>query len=335
MRNNTITDIARKLGISTSTVSRALNNHPDISDETKIKVRVIAQQMNYSPNPIARSLKKNTTCTIGIIVPEIMHDFFSSAISGIEEVAYRSGFTIIVSQSNESFEREVINTTALMNHRVAGLIVSISQQTRSGEHFQLLIDRNIPLVFFDRVYGKIHANKVVIDDEKSAYIAVKHLIDRGYKNIAHFTGPEELDICKKRLMGYKKAIENSGIKLDEKLIIYGGLHETDGYKSMEILLNKNFVNGAVFCINDPVAIGAFQKIKEAGFRIPQDFGLVGFSNNKITSLIDPPLTTVDQPSFEMGKKAAEILIDLIENPGRQSEPETVVLNTNLIIRGST
>lgn len=335
MRHNTLTDIAKKLKISPSTVSRALNNHPDISEETKVRVKELAEKLHYAPNPIAQSLKNNKTSTIGILVPEIKHDFFSSAISGIEEVAYQSGYTIILSQSNESFEREVVNTNALMHHRVAGIIVSISQHTKNGDHFQLLLDRNIPLVFFDRVCEEIEANKVVIDDESSALSAVKYLLDNGYKKIAHFAGPKELDICKKRLSGYKSALENAGLNLNYDYILYGGLHESDGYRSMDELIIKNTIPDAIFCVNDPVAIGAFQRIKEAGLKIPQDIGIVGFSNNKITSLVDPQITTVDQPSFEMGKKAAEILIEMIENPNKMKTPKTVVLNTKLIVRGST
>jgi LacI family transcriptional regulator len=335
MRHNTLTDIAKKLKISPSTVSRALNNHPDISEETKLRVKELAEKLHYTPNPIAQSLKNNKTSTIGILVPEIKHDFFSSAISGIEEVAYQSGYTIILSQSNESFEREVVNTNALMHHRVAGIIVSISQHTKNGDHFQLLLDRNIPLVFFDRVCEEINANKVVIDDESSALSAVKYLLDNGYKKIAHFAGPKELDICKKRLSGYKSALENAGLNLNNNYILYGGLHESDGYKSMDELISKNLIPDAIFCVNDPVAIGAFQRIKEAGLKIPQDVGIVGFSNNKITSLVDPQITTVDQPSFEMGKKAAELLIEMIESPSKMKTPKTIVLNTKLIVRGST
>ena len=199
--HTTIIDIAQKLGISPSTVSRALHNNPDVKRETKELVKKVAEELHYIPNPIAQSLKSNKTTTIGVIVPEIKHDFFSSAISGIEEVAYRSGYTIIVCQSNESYEREVVNINALMQYRVAGIIVSISQNTKNGDHFQDIIRRKIPLVFFDRVCEDIHASKVVIDDYKSAFEAVMYLIKKGYKTIAHFAGPKELAICDKRWRG--------------------------------------------------------------------------------------------------------------------------------------
>ncbi len=335
MRNTTIVDIAKKLKISASTVSRALNEHPDIKEETRNQVKKLAKKLNYSPNPIARSLKSNKTNVIGVIVPEIEHDFFSSAISGIEEVAYHSGYTILVCQSNESYEREVVNTNALMHQRVAGLIVSISQSTKNGNHFKELINRGIPIVFFDRVCNDISANKVVIDDAKSAFDAVTHLIERGRKKIAHLAGPKDLKICELRLKGYKNALKKANLPLLNKFIRYGDLHEDNGYESMDALLKEDIIPDAVFAVNDPVAIGAFQRIKEAGLKIPEDIAIVGFSNNKITALVDPPLTTVNQPSFDMGKKATEILIEMIENEKSNSQRKTVVLDAELIVRGST
>jgi DNA-binding LacI/PurR family transcriptional regulator len=333
MKHATIVDIAKKLKISPSTVSRALSGHPDIRQKTKERVKKAADELNYSPNPIAISLKSSRTTTIGVIVPEIKHDFFSSAISGIETVAYRAGYTIIVCQSNESYEREVVNTNALMHHRVAGVIVSISQNTINGDHFLDLIKRKIPLVFFDRVCEEIAASKVVIDDYKSAHTAVCHLISKGYKKIAHLAGPKDLVICRKRMKGYVDALSEAGLSCADGYVRYGGLHEKDGYDSMDSLLREKIPVDALFAVNDPVAIGAFQRIREAHLRIPTDIAIVGFSNNKITSLIDPALTTVDQPSFEMGQKAAEVLIENIEN--KFVEPKTLVLDTELIIRGSS
>ena len=329
-------DIAKKLKISVSTVSRALNEHPDIKEETRNQVKKLAKKLNYSPNLIARSLKSNTTKVIGVIVPEIKHDFFSSAISGIEEVAYQSGYIILVCQSNESYKREVVNTNALMHQRVAGLIVSISQTTKNGNHFEELINRGIPIVFFDRACKDVSANKVVIDDAKSAFNAVTHLIQRGRKKIAHLAGPQELLICEQRLKGYKNALKKANIPISKELIRYSsGLHEIDGYNSLDSLLKENIIPDAIFAVNDPVAVGAFQRIKEEGLKIPKDIAIVGFSNNKITSLIEPPMTTVSQPSFEMGKKAAGLLIEMLKNPKRNNQKKTIILETELIIRKST
>jgi len=335
MKHITITDIAKKLGISASTVSRALSDHPDIKEETKKKVQQLADEFYYKPNSIAQSLKNNRTTIIGVIVPEIKHDFFSSAISGIEEVAYHAGYTIIVCQSNENYEREVVNTNSLIHQRVAGIVASISQNTINGDHFKAVVARGIPLVFFDRACKDVDVSKVIIDDAKSAFDAVSHLINKGYKRIAHFTGPKDLEICKLRLKGYTDALSNSNIPLREDLICYSGLHEVDGYNSMDRLLKENILPDAIFAVNDPVAIGAFQRIKEAGLKIPGDIGIVGFSNNKITALVDPPLTTVNQPSFEMGKKSAELLIEMIESEKQSFKPKTIVLETELVIRSST
>ena len=333
MKHSTIIDIAEKLKISPSTVSRALSDHPDIRRETKERVRAVAKELGYSPNPIAQSLKRSRTTTIGVIVPEIKHDFFSSAISGIEEVAYQSGYTIILTQSNESFEREVVNTNLLMHQRVAGVIVSISQNTKSGAHFNDLLKRRIPLVFFDRACDGIVASRIEVDDYKSAKSAAKYLVEQGYKKIFHLAGPKELGICVKRRDGYIEAMKESGLPFNNDSIRYGGLHEEDGYNSMKYLIENKMIPDAIFAVNDPVAIGAYQMIREAGLKIPNDVAILGFSNNKIATLIDPQLTTVDQPSFEMGKKAAEILIRTIE--GDITEAQTVTLETKLMIRGST
>lgn len=335
MKNKTIIDIAKELNIAPSTVSRALNNHPQTNKETKRLVNKVAKRIGYVPNPIARGLRQDWISTIGVIVPVINEDFFSSAIGGIEEVAYRAGFTIIVCQSNDDYEREVLNTQALMNHRVAGILVSISQNTTDSGHFKELMKRNIPLVFFDRACRDLNAYKIVIDDRKSAYTAVEHLINCGYKRIAHFAGPQDLDICKERLQGYKEALKNYNIPFDKKLVCYGGLHKPDGYSSMNKLIKEKIKVDAVFATNDAIALGAFQQVKEAGLKIPKDVAIIGFSDFEVMSLVSPPLTTVRQPSMEMGKRAAGILIDLINDKSKLKTPKTEILDTELIIRKST
>ncbi|MGD1006957.1 MAG: LacI family DNA-binding transcriptional regulator [Ignavibacteriaceae bacterium] len=335
VRQITITDIAKKLGIAASTVSRALKDHPDISEETKKRVKKIAKDSRYTPNPISYSLRNNRTTNIAVIIPEIAHDSFAKAMSGIEEIAYQAGYTTLVCQSNENYEREVVNSNMLLKQRVAGIIVSISQNTKNSGHFRNLMDYGIPLVFFDRVCDDIYANKVVIDDENSAFNAVNYLMSRGYKNIAYFGGPEQLGICRRRLNGYIAALKKSVIPINDELIRFGGMCEEDGYNSMDSLIKENNIPDAILAVNDPVAIGAFQRIKEQGLNIPNDIGLIGFSNNRITSLVDPPLTTVNQPFYNMGKKAAEILIAMIGKGIENCDIATVTLETELIIRGST
>lgn len=330
----TIKDIAKQLNISPSTVSRALRNHPDISPETKKAVNDLAKELDYHPDSVAQSLQKRRTNLIGVIVPEIKHNFFSAAISGIEKVAYRAGYAIIVSQSNENYEREVVNVRALMSNRVAGLLISISQNTIDSEHFRLLERQNTPFVFFDRVCEDVSASKVMVDDFAGAYTATEHLINKGYQRIAHLAGPKHISISKKRLDGYKSALKRSNMLYDERLVVYGGLNEEDGRLGFQQLLQLKKMPDAIFAVNDPVAIGAFEKIKEHGLRIPKDIALVGFSNNPISALVDPSLTTVEQPAYEVGKRAAMLLIEQI-NSGDNFVPREEVLKTKLIVRNST
>ncbi len=333
MKHKTLLDIARLAGVSPSTVSRALRNHPDINKNTIKKIKQIAARNNFSPNPIAQGLKTNTTSTIGVIVPEITHDFFATAISGIEEVIYKSGYTLLLCQSNESSEMESLNIDLLLNHRVAGIIASISESTLNGTHFKKVLKRKTPLVFFDRVCTDIAADKVIIDDEKGAFDAVSFLLAKGYKRIAHLKGPDNLSNCSQRYKGYVKALGKKGIKPEKSLIISGGMNEIDGYNSMAKILKMKKRPDAIFAVNDPVAIGAFQKIREEGLAVPRDIAIVGFSNNIITSLITPGITTIAQPSFEMGKTAASVLIERIRK-GNKGENKIIVLDTQLIIRDS-
>lgn len=334
MTHITIKDIATRLGISVSTVSRALNDHPDINEETKKSVYDVANKLHYSPNIFAKSLKTKRNHQIGVIVPDIRYAFFSSAISGIEEVAYNSGYTISVAQSNEEMQREIMNTNAFISNRVSGLIISISQTTTCPDHFNNLREKDIPFVFFDRALGAINAHKVTIDDFQSAYNAVNYLIKKGYKNIAHFAGPLKLEVYQKRKQGYLQALVDNGLEVKEDLIIEGPLHEEFGYEGVSSFNEKGIMPDAIFSVSDNVAIGAFQKIKEIGKKIPEDIALVGFSNNPVTSLIDPPLTTVEQYANKMGKIAAQMLLDIIEGRIDSNLPESHILETQIIERRS-
>jgi len=330
----TIKDIAKRLNISPSTVSRALRDHPDISLETKRRVIELAKKLDYRPNVIARSLQTKKTNLIGIIVPEIKHHFFSAAISGIEEVAYREGYAIIVAKSNEDFKREEININALVENRVAGMLISISETTVDKEPFHMLKRRGVPVVFFDRVIEDIDFPKVVVDDYNGAFKAVEYLIKTGYRKIAHLAGPKFLSISKLRLQGYIDALKKYGIDPDERGIIHGGLHEEDGAIGFHRLINSFPDVEAIFAVNDPVAIGACMEIKKLGYKIPDNIAIVGFSNNPISSMIEPALTTIEQPAYDVGKTAANVLIDLIRNRGREIKPRTIVLKTKLIVRDS-
>ena len=330
----TIKDLASHLGVSISTISRALRNHPDISVETKSLVMNVAKELGYQPNIVARNLKAKYSSQIGIIVPEIIHDFFSKAISGIEDVAYNEGFSVIISQSNEDQEREKFNASSLYHHRVAGLIVSLSQTTQNIDHFIDLLEKGVKIVFFDRVYEGSEVYQVVIDDYQASYNSIKYLLSKGYKNIVHLAGPQILLNAKDRFLGYRDAIIDHGISYDEELVVFGGMHENDGINEINKLIQKGVKFDAIFAVNDPVAIGVLAELKKQGYKIPEEVAVIGFSNNPITGYVTPSLTTVEQPAYQMGEKAAEILISLIRGEENSNLPKKIILPTRLIIRDS-
>ncbi len=335
-RQVTIKDIAKQLGISPSTVSRALKDHPDISPDTKKLVNDLAKELHYEPNTIALSLRSQKTNTIGIIIPEIIHFFFSTIISGIEEVAYNAGYTVMICQSNESYEKEVLDTKSLLSHRVDGFLVSYSRETKDFAHFQEIISRNRPIVFFDRIPEGIEAPKVIIDDEEASRNATLHLIDQGCKRIAHFAGPLSLQISQKRLKGYKSALEKFNIEAKEAYVtVCADGTKEEGYACMKALLALKEIPDGIFTSNDIAAYGAMIAIKEAGLSIPNDIAVVGFSNWQFSSLIEPQLSSVSQPGLEMGRAAARILIEELQNKEDIKSDITKTLPTNLIIRTSS
>jgi LacI family transcriptional regulator len=336
MRSNQITikDIARILGISPSTVSRALKDHPDINSDTKKAVNELASKLNYQPNAVALSLKNSRSNTIGIIIPEIVHYFFSSVISGIEDIASQRGYTVIICQSNESFEREVANAKALLSHRVDGILVSISKQTNTFNHFENLQEGGIPLVFFDRIAPGINADQVIIDDIEASYHATRHLIENGCKRIAHFAGPQSLVIGRDRLQGYIDALTEAGLPVDNRLIIQADTFEK-ARNTVGQMLDSGIVPDGIFAVNDMTAIGAMQTIQKRGLRIPDDVSIVGFSDGYLSGVTDPHLSSVDQHGYEMGTIAAEILFKRILSNEAEYIPEIRTLNANLIVRGSS
>ncbi len=336
MRSNqvTIKDIARILGISPSTVSRALKNHPDISQETRTAVNELAIKLKYQPNAVALSLKHSKSNTIGVIIPEIVHYFFSSVISGIEDVAYEAGFTVIICQSNEMYDREVANAKMLLSHRVDGVLVSISKETTNFDHLKMLQEGGIPLVFFDRIVPGIEADCVVIDDEEAAYKATRHLIEKGKKRIAHFAGPENLLIGRLRKEGYIRALTEVGLPVDPKLIVNADTFEKALISTQQMLDLSNPPDG-IFATNDLTAIGAMQTLQKRGIKIPSQIAVVGFSDGRFSGITEPNLTSVDQHGYEMGSVATEILLSRLMSPVQRYEPETRVLKANLIVRGSS
>jgi DNA-binding LacI/PurR family transcriptional regulator len=334
MRHITINDLAKRLKLSASTVSRALRDHPDISKKTKARVRDVAAKTNYQPNLIAQSLQTRRSNNIGVIVPEIRNTFFSTVISGIEEVAYEAGYTIMVCQSNDTYIRETINTRALAANRVAGMLVSISQETHDFEHLRTIMTQGIPLVLFDRIVEDLEVSKVVVDDFNGAYNAVSYLIRQGRKRIAHIGGRNQLYVSRKRRQGFEAAMKDHNISPNPDYIVTGGYHEEDGRAAAQELCGLAAPPDAVFAINDPVALGAYMHFIDSGIKIPEEIALIGFSNNPNTTLIRPRLTTVSQPAFEMGKVAVSLLLKKLGSSSIASSAETVVLKTELLIRES-
>jgi len=330
----TVKDIAKRLRLHYTTVSKALRDHPDISPATKHRVVSLAEELDYHPNSIAKSLKKQATSTLGVIVPSIKNDFFSAVISGIEEVAYGGEFNTVVCQSNENAEREAIHVGTLISNRVAGVLVCVAQTTMSGAHFRALQRQGIPLVFFDRVCPDVEAGKVVVDDYGGALKAVRHLIDSGHRRIAHAAGPKNVSICRERLRGYLSALEQNGILFNRELVAYGGLEEKDGTAACRKFLARKTGIDAIFAVNDPVALGVYREIRRNGLKIPDDIALVGFGDNTLSSYLDPPLTTVKQSPYEIGKVAARMLLRRIEDRSRRMASEIEVIETELILRES-
>ena len=336
MRSNQITikDIARILGISPSTVSRALKDHPDINTDTKKAVNELASKLKYQPNAVALSLKNSRSNTIGIMIPEIVHYFFSSVISGIEDVASQKGYTVIICQSNEKFAREVSNAKTLLSHRVDGILVSISKETNSFDHFVNLQEGGIPLVFFDRIAPGISADLVITDDIDASYNATRHLIETGCKRIAHFAGPQGLVISRDRLQGYLNALTEAGLPIDKRLIIEADTFEK-ARNTVGQMLDAGNVPDGIFAVNDMTAIGAMQTIQKRGYKIPDQISIVGFSDGYLSGVTDPHLSSVDQHGYEMGTTAAEMLFRRILSDEDEYVPEVKVLRADLIVRGSS
>lgn len=333
-REATIRDIALKLNISVSTVSRAIRDMPEVKRETRDLVLEMAKKLDYEPNKIAQGLRIKKTNTIGVIVPAVTLHFFSSIISGIQETANKLGYNVMFCQSNESFETEKNNIHTLLSSRVDGLLISLSRETETMDHLTSLQKKNIPLVLFDRVFDEVNTSKVMVDDYEGAYSAVQYLFKTGCKKIAYLGGPKNLSISNHRLNGYKDAIRDNKNIVDPELISNCEHLEDDATSETERILNLKNPPDAIFCFNDPIAIICMQTIKQKGLKIPEEISVIGFTNEPIAALIEPSLTTVSQPSYEMGKVATKLIIDHIEC-SEDFNDELKVLQTTLIIRNST
>lgn len=332
----TIRDIANSLGITPSTVSRALHNHPNISEETKKAVNDCVKRMRYQKNYTASSLRTGKSNTIGVIVPRINSHFISSAIGGIETVANRAGYNIIICQSNENLDAETNAVQTLLSKRIDGLLASISMETTSSNHFREVVNLKVPLVFFDRVCPDLDVSSVTIDDFKGAYKAAEHLVKQGCRRIAYFGGSTNLAIYRHRLDGYKQALKNYKIPVNEAMIFTTNqLTDTMGSDLIETLYKNKNLPDAICSSNDNLAAGAMKFLLEHSVKIPEDIAVIGFSNALFSQWMTPSLSTVNQHSELMGRHAATILLEEIEHKTVEYVSRSIVLNPELIIRGSS
>lgn len=334
MKHVTIKDVAKKLNCSVSTISRAFNDKYDIRKETRDHILETAKEMGYSPNPMAKSLLKQCSNQIGVVVPEFINAFFPEVIIGIQEVFINKGYQVLIMQSNESHITELENIKTLENNMVDGMIISLSLETKNVDYYKDLIKQGFPLVFFNRVSNELETSKVLFDDYKWAFFATEHLIYQGYKKIFHLGGPAGLVISQNRKNGFIDALRKHKIPFDESSIIETGFMISDGERIMEKLIIENNLPEAIFAVNDPSAIGAMKMLKKHGYKIPEDVALLGFTESKLAELIDPPLTSVAQPTKEIGRTAAKLLLEQIESKGIFI-PQTVILNGRLNVRESS
>lgn len=334
----TLKQIAEKLNISITTVSKALKDYPDVSKKTRKLVRETASMLNYKPNSFAVNLRTKESKTIGLIIPEIVHHFFSSVIKGIISQAEKKGYLVITLQSNESYELEKKQIELLLSKRVDGILISLANDTADYKHLTEIIENEIPLVMFDKIAKVVKCSKVIIDDRKAAYKATQHLIDIGCKRIAHFRGPLLPQNSIDRFLGYKQALLDNQIPYDSSLVyLLNDMSFEEGkFYANQLLQDHKDVDG-IFINTDLVAIGAIKEFNKQGVKVPEQINIVGFSNWFMASVISPSLTTINQPGFEMGKKAFKLLYNEIKD---KKEKKSIVyreeiLETALVIRDST
>ncbi|GLU52779.1 LacI family DNA-binding transcriptional regulator [Dyadobacter frigoris] len=330
----TIKDIAKSLNISVATVSRALRDKYDVSIETRQKVLDMAVELNYKPNFNATGLVHRSTHNIGVIIPTITNYYFSTVITGIQEIAQSNGFNIILYLTNDSPEIELKIVKNLSESSLDGLLACVSSDASNYAHFQEMIDDGLPVVFFDRVASTIETSKVMQDDYNGAFAAVEHLVDCGYRKIAHITGPKELFFTENRLRGYRNALEKHNLPANQDLIIHSGFSQKDGEKDVTKLFEgKENTPDAIFAVNDRKGIGAIIALKKMHIQVGKEVGVIGFTNDPISEIIAPTLSTVAEPAYEIGKIACELLLKHIRKTNFPAEQ--ITLSGELIIREST
>jgi len=334
MYHVTVKDIARRLNVAVSTVSRAFNDKGEIKKETRDLILKTAAEMGYHPNPIAKKLFQQRSFNVGVIIPEFTNSFFPDVITGIQEVLFKEGYQVLIMQSNESAVNELENIKSLENNMVDGIILSITSQTSNVDYLRKLNEQGFPVVMFNRVADEVKASQVVFDDYKWAFFATEHLIYQGYKKIFHFSGPKALSLSRNRMQGFVDALKKHRIPVTPDIVIETGFMMADGERIMQQQIDARNLPEAIFCVNDTTAFGAMKKLKQNGYRIPADVALVGFTENFVDELVEPQLTSVAQPTFDIGRTAARLLLEQIESKGKFT-PQTIVLNGRLNVRESS
>ena len=332
-QKKTIDDIARELGLSKSTVSRALHDSYQIGEETKHRVRSLAEQWGFQLNPQARGLKTRRSFTLGVVVPEIAHKYFSSAISGIQQVVLPAGYHVLIGQANESSEQEYKVVQQLVASRVDGLIMSVSGQTHHHEYLQALLRDGFPVIMFDRVSDQVDCSKVIIDHEAAAFKAIEHLIRQGCRRIAHLSGPQVLSITKNRIRGFKRALNTHNLPFIPEFLIENGTNPECTPAHVRWLIQQAEPPDGISCFNDDVAVNALLTLKKEGIPVPGKVKIIGFNNERDCMVIEPNLSSIEHPVVEMGKEAARLFLKCMENSGQK--PQTVVFDTSLAVRQST
>jgi len=333
-KETTIYDIAKVLGVSPATVSRGLKDHPGIRKDTRKRIQETAQKMGYQHNLFASSLRRKQTNTIGVIVPRLNSYFMSTVISGMEKVANSNGYNLIISQSQESYKKEIDSVQAMFNSRIDGLMVSLAYDTKKTEHFDTLINKQIPLIFFDRVIDHPGCTSIVIDNKRAGYDATQHLISQGCKRIVVIAGNTNRNVYADRLAGYKKALSEKKIPFDQTLLIKNNLSDQDGSEAAKTILKMKKLPDGIFTANDTSAVACIRELKHAGIKIPETIAVVGFNNDPIARVVEPNLTTIEYPGPEMGEVAATTLINKLKNTPA-THVNSVVLSHRLIVRESS
>ncbi len=329
MLKPTIKDIAKALNLSTSTVSRALRDSYEISSGTKQKILEYAQAVNYTPNPIALSLRENKSHSICVIVPQIANAFFSEVINGIDETAYRRGYHVVIFQTHEQYEREIRDLNSGLARRADGVVISLSGTTTDFDHFRQLQAEQVPIVFFDRVPPFDNCHKVVADNFAGAYEGTRYLLSKGKKRIAHITSPAVLSITRERLEGYKTCLQDFGAPLEEGLIRFCPFDTAETLRTIEEIIQTEQPD-SFFLSSERLALYSLKGIKKNQHLLPPDLEIIGFSNNPYNGLLDLPFISIQQPAFEMGKQAADLLIDAIESRQKQTSFKKIVLKPTIL-----